>query len=80
MQTEWTPTAEPSEKDWMRFRVSPRDEGQIVEHSYAIDLADGVLWRRTLDRSEGARAVPEYATRPLTDREIERETTAERES
>ena len=76
MQNGWKLTTEPTDKDWLRFRVAPRDAGQMVEHSYALDLQAAMLWRRTIDRStphDGA----EYAKRPLTDREIDRETTAE---
>lgn len=70
----WTPSAAPDTdaKPWLRFGVAGRDAGQMIERAYAIDLQDCVAWCRTVDRTT-PHAGAEYATRPLTDGEIERE-------
>jgi hypothetical protein len=58
------------DKPWLRFRTPRRDQGQIVEHSYATDLQDCLCWERVEDRSD--RSV-RYASRPLSESEIDRE-------
>lgn len=37
----------------LTWHVAPEDQGQAVEVAYAADSEDGLIWRRTTDRSDG---------------------------